>query len=172
MEDEFKPMTDGDVAHAAPAADPQPGEPAATDAASEATGSPKPALPATVAEATQQAKDHAGRISQQVGDKAALFAEQGKDRAVGALEQLSKLIEEAAAQVDEKLGGGNGHYVRTAAGTVQGFADQLRDRKVDDLVDETRAFVRRSPGIAIGAAAAVGFVVARLASAGIDQRDA
>ena len=169
MEDELKPMNDGDIVPPAPGA--PVGEPPMKDAAPAKATSDSPAVPATIAQATQQAKDGAGKISQQAGVKAMLFAEQGKDRAVGALEQLSKLIEDAAAQVDEKLGGNNGHYVRIAAGTVQGFADQLRDRKVDDLVEDARTLFRKSPGVAIGVAAAVGFVVARLVSAGIDQRE-
>ncbi|WP_174297008.1 hypothetical protein [Sphingomonas bacterium] len=170
-EDDFKPMTDGDIAPTPADATAEP-EPPLKDAAPVEDKGQEPGAPTTVANARQQVKDGAGQVSQQAGDKAMMFAQQGKDRAVGALEQLSKLIEDAAGQVDEKLGGGNGHYVRTAAESVQGFADQLRDRKVDDLIGDARAVIRKSPGAAIGAAAAVGFVVARLVSAGLDQRDA
>ena len=46
-----------------------------------------------------------------------------------------------------------------------------RSKSVDDLLDSARELVRKSPGVAIGAAAAVGFVVARLLTAGLDQRD-
>lgn len=163
MEDDLKPMMDGadDRSHVAtPQSDHMPVE---QDHA-------VPAVSMTVESVKQQVKDHVGLMSEQAGDKAMMFAEQGKDRAVGALEQLSKMIDDAAGQVDEKLGG-SGHYVRSAAGTVQGFADQLRDRKVDDLVGDARTLVRKSPGIAIGAAAVIGFVVARLASAGLDPRE-
>ena len=46
-----------------------------------------------------------------------------------------------------------------------------RAKDVDAIADDARALVRKSPGMVIGAAAAVGFVVARLLSAGLDQRD-
>jgi ElaB/YqjD/DUF883 family membrane-anchored ribosome-binding protein len=39
---------------------------------------------------------------------------------------------------------------------------------VDELVDDVTSFVKKSPVIAIGTAAAVGFVLARLIKSGID----
>ena len=175
-DDELKPMTDGETgASAAPRFEPDaPAKDAEPQAALPAP-EPKtelPPLPTSVAEAKQQAKDGAGRLTQQAGDKARSFVDQGKERATGALEQLSKMLTDAADQVDEKLGGQYGKYARDAADTVQGYADQLRDKPSDDLVEEARVLVRKSPGVAIGAAAALGFVVARLVSAGLDQRDA
>ncbi|WP_375382876.1 hypothetical protein [uncultured Sphingomonas sp.] len=175
-ENELKPMTDGD---ATPPADTQfvPAAPL-KEAGAEFEPEDGPAtptatvLPASTAEAKQQVKDGAARLSSQASEKALTFADQGKERAVGAIEQLSQMLTDAASQVDEKLGEQYGHYARTAAGTAQGYADRLRDKKVDDLLDDARALVRKSPGVAIGVAAALGFVVSRLASAGLDQRDA
>ena len=62
-----------------------------------------------------------------------------------------------------------GKYARSAAGQVSGFADTLRSREVEELLDDTRTFVRKNPAIAIGAAAAAGFLLARVLKAGIDQ---
>ena len=179
---DLKPMTDGDIT---PPADTR-FEPAAplkdtgtefkaaapTGAGETQAQAPSPALPTSLADARQQAKDGAGRLTGQASDKALMFADQGKERASGALEQLSQMLTDAAGQVDAKVGEQYGQYARTAAGTVQGYADRLREKKVDDLLDDARALVRQSPGVAIGAAAAVGFVVARLVSSGLDQRDA
>ena len=52
---------------------------------------------------------------------------------------------------------------------VAGFADKLRDKNVDDLIDDTRDFVRKSPGIAIGIAAVAGFALVRLIKTGLDD---
>ena len=49
---------------------------------------------------------------------------------------------------------------------------QRRWDHVDELVDDVRDFVRASPGVAIGIAATVGFTLARLVQAGIDERRA
>ena len=40
----------------------------------------------------------------------------------------------------------------------------------DELIDDTRNFVRNSPGIALAGAAVVGFVVARLIKTGLRPR--
>ena len=99
------------------------------------------------------------------------YADEGKARAGEALGQVSQLLNDAATQVDEKIGAQYGQYARSAAGQVQTFADQLNAKSVDELVDDVRALVRKSPAVAIGAAAAVGFVVARVLSAGLDTTD-
>ncbi len=175
-ENGLKPMTDGDTTpptgtQFVPAA-PLKGTGSGLEAEGDAVTPYATVFPASTAEAKQQVKDGASRLSSQAGETALSFADQGKERAVGAIEQLSQMLTDAAGQVDDKLGEQYGQYARTAAGTAQGYADRLRDKKVDDLLDEARTLVRKSPGVAIGAAAAFGFVVSRLVSAGLDQRDA
>lgn len=102
----------------------------------------------------------------QAGEKARDYAGQGVDRATGALDEAAKFLEDAARQVEEKLGPQYGRYGFSAAESVSGFAEQLRGKDVDALVEDVRGLVRKSPGIAIGAAVGVGFVLARLAKAG------
>ena len=119
-------------------------------------------------QATRTIKDNAGKYGAQVADKARALADTGKERATGALGNLSTLLDDAATQVDEKLGAQYGDYARTAAGSVKSFADQLQAKNVDDLVDDARAFVGKSPAIAVGIAAALGFVVARVVQSGLD----
>jgi ElaB/YqjD/DUF883 family membrane-anchored ribosome-binding protein len=119
-------------------------------------------------DAKQLIKDNATKYSQQATDKVRTFAEDGKARASGALEQLAQLLTDAAGQVDEKLGAQYGGYARTAADTVSGYADQVKAKDVDALFDDARELVRKSPAIAVGAAAAVGFVIARLVQSGVD----
>jgi len=113
-------------------------------------------------------KDSVGTYGNQAADKARTFAEDGKARASGALDQLAQMLNDAADQVDEKLGAQYGGYARTAASSVTGFSDQVKAKDIDELVDDARELVRKSPGIAIGAAAAIGFVVARLVQSGLD----
>ena len=54
-------------------------------------------------DAKQAIKDGASKYSAQAADKARTFAEDGKARASGALEQIAQLLTDAAGQVDEKL---------------------------------------------------------------------
>ena len=101
------------------------------------------------------------------------FAKQAKDAAYGAansaknttgdaLHGLSKLISDTAGAVDSKLGPQYGDYARKAAEAVSGAAKSLDDKDLDQLAEDARNFVRKSPAVAIGAAAIVGFVLMRM----------
>ena len=45
----------------------------------------------------------------------------------------------------------------------------MRGKSVDDLIDDTRDFVRKSPAIAIGIAAIAGFALIRLIKTGLED---
>ncbi len=102
-------------------------------------------------------------------DSARAAAEKGKDRATEAVSSISKLIRESAATIDQNVGKQYGDYARTAADSVDGFASKMDAKDVDVIVGEAREFVRKSPAVAIGAAAAIGFVLARLVRSGRDD---
>lgn len=122
----------------------------------------------TVETAKQQIKDGAGKLGTQAAEQARAFAGQGKDRATTALDDVARMFQNAADDVDAKIGAEYGKYARSAADTITGFADSLRDKEVDELLDQAGELVRKSPAIAVGTAAAVGFVLARLIKSGVD----
>jgi ElaB/YqjD/DUF883 family membrane-anchored ribosome-binding protein len=112
-----------------------------------------------------------GQVSQlrgQATDRVRDFAQGGKTRASDALEELSRVVADTADSIDERLGGQYGEYARRASDAVSGFADTLRRTEVDELYGNVRDAVRKSPGIAIGVAAVVGFTLARLVKSGLD----
>ena len=127
---------------------------------------PKPA--SATSDTIQSLKDSAATITRNVGDKAKTYAEDGKARAGGALDDLAKMIHDAAGTVDEKVGTQYGQYARTAADAVTGFSDSLKAKNVDDLIADATTFVKKSPAIAIGTAAAIGFVLIRLVQSGLN----
>ncbi|HEU0065932.1 MAG TPA: hypothetical protein VFQ57_01690 [Sphingomonas sp.] len=129
---------------------------------------PAQEAPTGAAAAKAALKDGGGKLATQATDKARAFADQGKAKAGETLDQLSQLLHDAANTVDEKLGSQYGQYARSAAGQVTTFSDSLKAKDVDALVDDVRAFVRASPGIAIGIAATVGFAVARVVQSGLE----
>ncbi|MFN3388675.1 MAG: hypothetical protein ACK40O_07055 [Allosphingosinicella sp.] len=114
-----------------------------------------------------QLRSQATQLRDQAGGRARDFAESGKTRASDALEDLSRTIGETAESIDERLGKEYGEYARRAADAVSGVADTLRRQDVDALYENVRSAVRKSPGVAIGVAAVVGFTVARLIKAGM-----
>jgi ElaB/YqjD/DUF883 family membrane-anchored ribosome-binding protein len=117
----------------------------------------------------QQLRDSASSLRDQAGSKAREYAEDGKQRASTALEDFSRVVSEAADSIDERLGEQYGRYARQAADAVSGYADTLRNKPVDELYDDARNLVRKSPAVAIGVAAAVGFALVRLVKAGMPE---
>ncbi|WP_236697457.1 hypothetical protein [Sphingomonas sp. Leaf357] len=116
----------------------------------------------------QSLKDGAAQLSKEAGAKARTYVEDGKARAGGALDELAKLMTDAAGTVDEKVGVQYGQYARTAAEAVSGFSESLKSKNVDDLIADATGFVKKSPAIAIGTAAAIGFVLVRLVQSGLN----
>lgn len=135
----------------------------------------KPAVDATKAaakDAGEKVRAEASKLKGQATDKAREVATDGKEKATGALDEFARLIAEAASTVDERLGEQYGGYARSAADAVSGIAEQLRGKDVDELFEDARGFVKKSPAVAIGTAAAVGFVLARLVKAGLADKPA
>lgn len=102
----------------------------------------------------------------QASDRARDYATQGKDAATERLDDFASLVAGLADSLGDRLGPQTGDYARRAADTVTQFTEGLKAKDVDDLVDDTRRIIRQNPAMAIGAAAALGFVLVRLAKAG------
>ena len=129
---------------------------------------PEVPKPTAGAATIQSLKDNAATMTKSVGDKAKTYAEDGKARAGSALDELATMLTDAATTVDEKVGAQYGQYARTAADTVSGFSESLKAKNVDDLIADATSFARKSPAIAIGTAAALGFVLIRLVQSGLN----
>lgn len=115
-----------------------------------------------------QVRDQVSNLRGQAAERLRGFADDGKGRVTGLLEDVSEVINDAARSVDERLGEDYGQYAHRAAGAVADFAGRIRDRSVDDIVDDTRDFVRKSPVVAVGIAAVAGFALIRVIKSGLD----
>lgn len=122
----------------------------------------------TVGEYVGGYKDKLAGTSGQTRDKALDLAREGKSRATDALSALGKLVSDNAAVIDEKVGPRYGDYARTAARSIQDTATRLDAKDINEIGDDAREFVRNSPALAVGIAAAAGFVIARLFSGSND----
>ena len=118
------------------------------------------------------------QIATQAGDRARGIVTQGLERTSEALANVSKMVGDTASGIEERLGPEYGDYARRAAGAIENVANTIAEKDPDELIEDTRTFVRNSPGIALAGAAVVGFVVARLLKSGLasdsddeDERD-
>ena len=105
-------------------------------------------------------------------DKAMGLVGQGLERSKDALANVSSLIGDTAASLDERLGTQYGDYARSAAGAIERAANTLAAKDPDELVEDARAFVRKSPGVALAGAAILGFALVRVVKAGLDDSGA
>ncbi|WP_037501526.1 hypothetical protein [Sphingomonas jaspsi] len=119
--------------------------------------------------ALQTLKTETGKLSGQAADKARGLVGQGLERSGEALGNVSKMIGDTAASLDERLGSEYGDYARKAAGAIEEAANKLSAKDADELIEDTREFVRKSPGVALAGAAIIGFALVRLVKAGLDQ---
>jgi len=111
------------------------------------------------------------QLSSQAGERARGLVTQGMERTAEALANVSKMVGDTAPGIDERLGAEYGDYARRAAGAIENVANTIAEKDPDELIEDTRNFVRNSPGIALAGAAVVGFVVARLFKTGLARNE-
>ncbi len=106
----------------------------------------------------------ASSLRDQAGDKLRSFADLGKDQMTNTLDGLI----DAARDIAEKIGGHGGPlsgYSDAAIETLEGWAAVVKDKSIEDLIDDGRDFARRSPAAAVGIAVLAGFVLSRFMKA-------
>lgn len=107
--------------------------------------------------AKDMASDAAGTVSGQVT--------QLLDRQVGAGAQMMTHAARSAKRAADDLHQDApqlANLVRTFAGQIDGYADNLRDQSVHDLMRSASDFTRRQPALVFGAAALAGFIALRM----------
>jgi len=117
----------------------------------------------------EKVKEGRGKLAGQAADKTRGLVGQGLERSSEALANVSKLVGDTATGLDERLGEEYGDYARKAAGAIEDVANSLASKDPDELIEDTRNFVRKSPGVALAGAAIVGFALARLVKSGFDD---
>lgn len=119
-----------------------------------------------------QVRDQVSTLRGQATDRLRGFADDGKTRATGLLDDFSEVLNDAARSVEQRFGEEYGAYAQRAAGAVSTFAGRVRAKSMDDMIGDTRSFVRKSPGVAIGIAAVAGFALMRVIKTGLDDGSA
>jgi len=106
--------------------------------------------------------DEAKVYGDQAKVRASELALEGKAKTSEALKGLSRLVDENAPVLDEKLGLKYGDYARSAARQMDSAASKLDSKDLAELGEDAKEMVRKSPGLAVGVAAVAGFMLARL----------
>jgi ElaB/YqjD/DUF883 family membrane-anchored ribosome-binding protein len=120
-------------------------------------------------------KDEAAVIIEKAGSGAKSAASSGKDMAADAVSGLADAARQMAGKLEDgQADSGNAkaaEFARKAADSMDRFSGRLRERDIEELADDARSAVRNNPAIAVGAAAVIGFALARFLK-GSGGRDA
>ena len=117
----------------------------------------------------EKVREGRGKLAGQAADRTRGLVGQGLERSSEALANVSRLVGDTASGLDERLGEEYGDYARKAATAIDDVANSLASKDPDQLIEDTRNFVRKSPGVALAGAAIVGFALARLVKSGLDD---
>ncbi|MFN4112391.1 MAG: hypothetical protein ACK4GD_00455 [Sphingomonadaceae bacterium] len=104
-----------------------------------------------------EAKAYGGQAKEKAGE----LAVEGKAKASDALSSLGKIVADNAPTIDEKFGSQYGDYARKASRSLHEVSAKIDNKSVEEIGEDAREFVRKSPGLAVGLAAVAGFLIAR-----------
>lgn len=110
----------------------------------------------------EQLKGDAAAYGEQAKAKATELALETKAKTSEAMVSLGRFATDNAGTIDEKLGVKYGDYARSAARSLETGAAKLDAKSLDELGEDAREVVRKSPGTAIAVAVGAGFLLARL----------
>jgi hypothetical protein len=110
-----------------------------------------------------------GKAKDEALGRARGFVGEGLKSGSNTLGGIAGIIEETVEQIGERLGPQYGDYAKTASQTIQRYASTLENKDPDELVDDARALIRKSPTVAITGAAILGFGLVRLLKAGLPE---
>jgi ElaB/YqjD/DUF883 family membrane-anchored ribosome-binding protein len=117
-----------------------------SDVAHQAVGEAKKSASSLASAATERAKD---AVEERISGGADLLG------------HLASSMRVAAGELDPnapQLAG----FAREAAGRIDDFSREIRNRSVEELVETSSRFARRQPAVLFGAAAACGFLLFRM----------
>ena len=110
-----------------------------------------------------------GKAKDEAMGRARGFVGEGLKSGSTTLGNIANIIEETVEQIGERLGPQYGDYAKSASTTIQRYASTLENKDPDELVEDARALIRKSPAVAITGAAILGFGLVRLLKAGMPE---
>lgn len=113
----------------------------------------------------EYAGEKASEFADNAGTKLKDAATVGKDKAADGVHALADATRNTAAKLDAK--GKAADYANRAAEGLDHFSERLKDKSLDDMAADAKSFVKDHPAISVGAAALIGFALARVIKSGL-----
>jgi hypothetical protein len=110
--------------------------------------------------AAEDAKTALDAASVTVKERARTVAEQQKKAGADQICGVARAIHGAAHEIEQEMPHAAG-FIHDAAAKLEGAADSLRERSVDDLIRSLNNFARSQPAAFFGGAVLAGFALSR-----------
>jgi uncharacterized phage infection (PIP) family protein YhgE len=110
-------------------------------------------------------KDKATQAAEQIKARGKDQLEAGKKTAAAGIEQLAGALDQATDSLERSEQQSLAGYAQEVAASARSFANNLRDRSVDDLIGETQTLARRNPTLFFFGSVAVGIALSRFLKA-------
>jgi hypothetical protein len=102
-------------------------------------------------------------------EKAREIADEKKREAAEQVESVAKLVDSVAEQVERVVPPAS-EYVRGVSEQIHRVSENLRERSVDELMEDVRYYAQQRPGLVLGGCLLAGFGLARFLKASADRR--
>ena len=94
-----------------------------------------------------------------------------KERATDGLGSLAQAVRQSTQPFRDNQQDTVAQYIEKAADQLDRFSTSLRERDINEIVDDVQRFARRQPALFIGAAFAAGMLAARFLKSSSNDRD-
>lgn len=120
--------------------------------------------------AAGEVKSSAKQASREAKQQAAETLDENRERAADELDKIAHAARAAASDLEDQEQEGLSDYVADMAQGIGSFANSLRRKNMDELLQEAREVARRNPALFIAGSIAVGFGLSRFAKASVHHQ--
>ena len=114
-----------------------------------------------IAEPTSTTTGASGGIAGKVKERATAQLTTQKDRATDGIGSVASAVRQTGRHLREQQNETVAQYVEKAAEQLERFSNSLRDKDVNELLQDAQRLARRQPALFIGGSFAVGLLAAR-----------
>ena len=111
-----------------------------------------------------------GGVMNRVKESAAAQLSSQKERATEGLGSIATAVRQSSEPLRNNKQDMIAEYVEKAADQLEQFSTRLRERDVNDLVNDAQQFARRRPALFVGAAFVAGVAAARFLKSSSENR--
>ena len=108
-----------------------------------------------------KAQDLKQELKEKTMSRSKSTIESQKGKAAAGLESMARALRKTSETFQGENQRGISQYAKQLAGKMEGASHYVRDKNIDELIDDAGKFVQRQPVLALSGIFTMGFIVAR-----------